>query len=102
MVAPTILKAKLANLAHYLEGGGLPPYDYLLAKLCRMSERLPWELDVSIEPGYLPAINSMVDMLAYDDAWKQFIDDPEHLSDVQGEFIGEVRTLMKKIWGTGR
>lgn len=92
----------MAQLAKYLEDGGIPPYEYILAKLCRTFEELPWELDPTIEKGDLTVINSVIDMLAYDDAWKQFIDDPEKLSEDQGELIGNTRTLMKKIWGKRR
>lgn len=76
----------------------MPPHLYILAKLCRSFQCLPWDIDPSIEKGDLQYLYGVLDMLSYDDAWKQFTDDPEKVSEGQAELIEEIRYLKRDLW----
>ena len=98
MAAPTNLKVKLVRLARYLERGeGIPPFEYILGKLCRSFETTPgqiWKAALTEEGEDVTVMYGVLDQLSYADAWDQFVRDPEHTDYAQQELIGEIRTLM--------
>lgn len=67
--------------------------------MCKTFERLPWELDPSIEPGDIHEVYAILEMISYDDAWKQFIEEPDKLSEEQAELISQIRYRKRDMWG---
>jgi len=90
----------LARIARYIEGeGGIPPYEYYVAKLCRAYQCLPWDIDPTIIKGDMHWMLLVLDILSYEDAWKQFIDDPQNFGDMdKADMIESIRELKKELW----
>lgn len=77
----------------------MPPYEYFLGKLCRAFEKTPWEIDPEIEKGDLHAMMNILDILSYEDAWKQYVSNPGDFGDADKiEMIENVRDLMLELW----
>lgn len=59
---------------------------------------LPWELDPSIPKGDVPSLLAVIDMLGYEQAWTQFLEDPDKLDDSQAQMIEDARYLKRDLW----
>lgn len=89
---------KLVRLARYLERGeGLPPFEYILGKLCRAFETVPgqiWTKARNPDGEDVKVLYDVLEMISYSDAWDKFVNDPENMEYSQEELIGQIRTLM--------